>query len=386
MYRYATLLTVLTAILIAAPAPAQVSGQEKVVEVEGEGYSKEDSLKQALRAALEQGAGTQIASFTRVENFELARDTIYSRASGIVTDYTILDQREMAGGTWLCKVRATVRPDAVAAAWGEVVNVLDQVGNPTIMVLINEKIDERPQDSSIVESRIKEMFSEAGFRVMSRTGVEEKHRREAEAALLEGDNAKLIRLAKDAGANILIRGSARADWAGIREVYNMPVAFYNCTVMAEAYYTDSGELLASESIPTRERGVRSHRTRSPQAAMQALVDATFPDKDQRQPVLAQKLFDSVMEKWSVQISAGGTIELDVERMSYRSYVKLKKALAALERVQSVDGEFDEGHAKLRIKAQINAETLAELLIDEPFESMLEIDTQKMNVIKAHGVN
>lgn len=378
----------LAAIVIALPAWANQERTEelKTVEVTAEGYDKDDALKQALRKALEQGAGTQIAAFTKVENFELARDTIYSRASGIVTDYDVLEHREGAGGVWRCRIRATVRPDAVARAWGEVVNVLAQVGNPTIMVLIREEIDGRVQAHSIVETRIAEMFTKAGFHVVSRQGVEELKRREAEAALLENDNQKLMRLARDAGAQILIQGFARADWAGLREIYGMPVAMYNCTVMAQAYYTDTAKLLASESVPQTERGVRSAREDSPQAAALALVGATFPDSpEQRAGKLAVKLFDAVMESWALQLTAGGDLSLEVERISYRTYLKLKKALEEVKGVTAVHGEFDERTAKFRIKAEISAETLAALLVEAPFEALVEVDGQKQNSIRAHAV-
>src|SRR5688572_12626090 len=68
----------------AAPAAAPDEG---VVEVEavGEGTSKEQATKFALRAALEKGGKNEIFSDTKVENFALMHDTIISRAEGIVT-------------------------------------------------------------------------------------------------------------------------------------------------------------------------------------------------------------------------------------------------------------------------------------------------------------
>ena len=367
-------------------APEQTAAESRKVKVTAEGYSRDDALKQALRKALEQGAGVQIASHSQVRDFVLIRDTIYSKASGIVSDYTILKEQEVAGGTWEVTIEAIVRPDAVAHAWGEVQNVLDQIGRPKIMVWIDEQIDGRLQDESIVASRIEELFLKAGFDLVAQKGLEDLRRREGADAADEKDAAKLARLAKDAGAHILIRGSANADRAGLRNVYGAKVAFYNCSVQAQIYYTDTAKLLVSESIPTRERGLRSQHEFNPQAARAALVAATFPESDQRrEPALATRLYESVMEQWSTLISAGGSIELEVDRIDFSTFVKIKKALSSIERIKSVDGDFTKGAGLFRIQATMTAQTLAELLIEAPFDAWMEVLDLKPNRIQARAV-
>lgn len=368
------------------PAEKPPTDEVRIVKVEAEGYNKDDALRQALRKALEQGAGTQIASFSNVENFTLIRDTIYSRAFGIVTDYKILKEGEGPGGSWAVTLEAKVRPSAVAQTWGEVQNVLDQIGRPKIMVWIDEKIDGQLVDDSIVQSRIEELFLKAGFDLVDRKATDEIRKRESQDAADEKDAAKLARLAKDAGAQILIRGSASADRAGIRGVYGTPAAFYNCSVQARIYYTDTGKLLVSESIPVRERGVRSHKEYSPQAARAALVAATFPDSDERrEPVLATKLYESVMEQWSTLITSAGDIELEVDKLDFKGYLAIRKALADLPGIRSVDGDFSKAAGLYRIKAQIRAETLAERLTQPPFDKWVEVLDLKPNRIQAKGV-
>jgi hypothetical protein len=364
-------------------SPPPPPPEAKTVTVKAEGYNRDDALKQALRRALEQGAGVQIAGFSQTENYALLRDTIYSRAAGIVSDYRILKEEEAAGGLWAVTLTATVRPDAVAASWGEVQNVLDQIGRPKIMVLIDERIDGRPEPHSFVQSRIEEMFVKAGFDLVSHEAAEEIRRREAADAQDAGNAAKLARLAKDAGAHILIRGAANADRAGLENLYGTPAAFYNCDVQVKVYTTDTGKLLASESVPALRRGVRSQREFSPQAARAALAAATFPRSDEhREPALAIKLVESVMEQWSTQISAGGDIELEVEGVDFKTFVELKKALGGMERVRSVDGDFTNGTAQLRIKALMQTHTLAELLTEKPFNAWIEVVDLKPNRIQA----
>ena len=371
------------------PPPPEREPEAKVVRVTAEGYNRDDALKQALRKAVEQGAGVEISAHSNVENFALIRDTIYSRAAGLVSDYKVLREGEGPGGTWEVTIEATVRPSTVAKMWGEVQNVLDQIGRPKIMVWIDEKIDGRLEDESVVESRIEQLFLKAGFDLVERKAVADLKRREAADAQDERDAAKLARLAKDAGAQILIRGSANADRVGVRDIYGAKAAFYNCGVQAKIYYTDTGKLLVSESIPTRERRVRSYHEFSPPAARAALVAATFPDTDnRREPVLAVKLIDAVMEQWSTQITAAGDIELEVDRLDFKTYVELKKALAGFnpDRIRSVEGDFSKGTGLYRIKAQMSAQTLAERLTEKPFSAWIEVLDLKPNRIQARAVD
>ena len=321
-----------------APAGAPPEMETKTVTVEAEGYNRDDAIKQALRKALEEGAGAQIASFSQTQDFVLVRDTIYSRASGIVSDFRILSEREGPGGTSIVRLEARVRPSAVAAAWGEVQNVLDQIGRPKIMVWIDERIDGELQEDSMVENRIEELFVKSGFDLVTRKARGAAPLPEAADVRDERGATELQRIAREAGAHILIRGSANADRAGLESLYGVPAAFYNCDVQARIYATDTGRLLVSESIPSTRRGVRSRHEFSPQAARE-LVQATFPPAESagRRPALAIKLYESVMEQWSTQISFGGDIELEVRLLDFRSYLKLKQALAGIENVRSVEG-------------------------------------------------
>ena len=369
------------------PGPQPPPGEARTVSVTAEGYNHDDALKRALRKALEQGAGVQIAAYSKVANYELLRDTIYSRAAGIVTDYRVLEEKEGAGGTVIITIEATVRPDAVAATWGEVQNVLDQIGRPKIMVWIDERIDGRLQPDSIVAARIEELFAKAGFDLVAKQAMDDIRQRAEKEARDENNAAKLAQLAKDAGAHIFIRGTANANRAGIENLYGVPAAFYNCDVQARVYYTDTGKLLVSESLPETRAGVRSRKEFSPQAARSALVKATFPEADNpaMRPPLANRIYEAVMEQWSTQITAGGDIELEIQGLDFKSYVAIKKALGDVENIQRADGDFTKGIGLFRIKADMAAETLAERLTEAPFDQWLEVTDLKLNRIQAKAV-
>ena len=358
-------------------ASAAVAEDIVVVTVQGEGISQEAALNDALRKALEQGGKLEISSRSQVENFELIRDTIYSRADGIVTDYKILQEGPGMGGTYFCKIEAKVNKTAIASNWGEVQNVLDQVGRPGIMVCVTETIDGVVDNSSILESRIEEKLIASGFDVYAGSQVRAILEKESADAAAESNIAKMQAIAKDFGTQIFVTGAANANQAGITNTAGIQLAMYNCDAMAKMYYTDTGKLLASESLPVTRGGARGHYSFSPQAGKMALSHAG--------EALVEKLYVTCMRQWATRISAGDMIELEIEGLTVAQAIKLKKKLKEITGVSNVNYRTTKGIAKYRIKAKMTAETLVEHLVEGEWESIIEIVDVKMNRIQAKGV-
>ncbi|MGB0716316.1 MAG: hypothetical protein ACPGXK_10580, partial [Phycisphaerae bacterium] len=197
------------------------------VTVTGEGISEDSAMKDALRKALEQGGRVEISSHSEVDNFELIRDTVYSKAEGLVTDYKVLSKGPAAGGIFYCEIRAKVSKSAIASTWGQVQNVLDQLGRPGVAVYILERIDGVVQDSSILESQIENKLVNVGFDVYAGEHIRRIAEKESGDAELEGNMAKIQAIAKNFGTQIFITGTAQANAAGVSNIANQQVAMYN---------------------------------------------------------------------------------------------------------------------------------------------------------------
>jgi len=373
--RFRGLLLASTLTIHAFAAAASAQEDVAVVTVTGEGISEDAAKRDALRRALEQGGQQEIASYSQVENFELIRDTIYSRAEGIVSDYEVLEQGPGAGGVFFCKIRAKVSKSAVASTWGEVQNVLDQIGRPGIMVYIIERIDDVTDSSSILESKIKERLIKSGFDVYSREQLNAIQSKEAEDAAAEGNIAKLQAIAKDFSTQIFVTGHSNANAAGVRDVYGEPLAMYNADCVVDMYYTDTAKMLAAESIPSWRGGAPGNRTHSPQAAKMALANAGAE--------IVEKVYVTVMGQWATKISAGGEIQLEIEGVAMKDAIQIKKMLAEIPGVEKVNGpDVTKGLAKFRIVAKMTAETMVEHLVEPQWEEVIEVVDLKLNRIQA----
>ena len=372
---------VVSFLVVLAAFSANVRAEDVVVvTVKGRGMTEDEACRDALRNALEQGGRVEIASRSQVENFTLIRDTVFSRADGIVTDYKILKQGDAVGGIKFCEIRANVSKSAIASSWGEVQNVLDQIGQPGIAVYILERIDGVIQDSSILESNIENRLLAKGFKVYAGEQLRAIAAKESADADLEGNVAKMNAIAKDFGTQIFITGTAQANAAGVKNLYGQETAMYNGDAMIKMYYTDTGQLMASEPIPTWRGGARGFFTHSPQAGKKALDGA---GKE-----IVERCYNAVMRQWSTRISSGGEIELHIEGMSIAEALKLKKKIKAIDpdKIRSVNGpRATKGVMVFRIKAKMTAVDFATYLVEDDWAAIIEIVDLKSNRIQAKKV-
>ena len=373
---YTVVVALGTAWAAARPAPAQeaAAGDVVVVEAEGEGRSKEEALRAALRNALEKGGQNAIFSETQVQNYELLHDTIIARAQGIVTDFTILKEQSVVGGTYRVAIEARVSKRVLAQTWGELQNVLNQVGRPKLLVAIAERIEGGLQEQSILETQIEERLLKSGFDVVAAEPAARVREREMASAAAEGNTERLQALAKDFAAHIFIAGTANADRAGIENLYGASVAFYNCDVQVKVYYTDTGKLLAAKGIPVTRGGARGRSEFSPQAGKMAIANVSGP--------LVDALYEQVLQQWATAISAGGELVLEVEGLDYRRASHLRKLLLAVPGVAHVGLELTQGVGVYRIQAKLDAQGLAERLSAGEFTGQVEVVDLKLNRIRA----
>jgi hypothetical protein len=155
---------------------------------------------------------------------------------------------------------------------------------------------------------------------------------------------------------------------------------YNGDGMIKMYYTDTAQLLASESLANWRGGARGFHGVSPQAGKKALENAGQE--------LVERVYQGIMKQWATRISAGGEITLEVEGMSVAAGLKIKQKIRDLDpdKIVSVDGpKVTKGICTFRIKAKMTAEELAEYLVRDEWTSTMEIVDLKVNRIQAKAV-
>ena len=107
MWRRMTLL-VFALLLAASPASAAVR------TATGMGADERSALHAAMRAAVEQEVGVYIDSRTKIQNYRVLSDTIYTQSEGFISSYEILSD-ETIGGVHRVTIRADVDSAQISA-------------------------------------------------------------------------------------------------------------------------------------------------------------------------------------------------------------------------------------------------------------------------------
>lgn len=219
-------------VYVPPPQPVQPAGTGEVVLSGGEGtevlaegvaalpaqggadIARDQALSDALRKSVEQGVGTLVNSETRVENFQLLSDRIYSRSQGYVSSYRVITEG-LEGALYRVVVRAKVKLSDIENDLAAIGILILEQGRPRVMVVVKElendgdlAVDDRMMSQTLLETMILDRFQGKGFPVVDAATVRENLKKDQLRKILEGDveAAKLVGL--KTGAEVVIAGTA----------------------------------------------------------------------------------------------------------------------------------------------------------------------------------
>jgi len=338
------------------------------VTVTGAGATEDDAVADAMRKAIESGAGTFISSHSETKDFALVRDTVLARAAGFVQSRTIISKNTLPDGTWEVKITATVSVQGIEDTWGAVTTLLQQMGRPKIMVFIREKIAEKVQDDSTVQTRIENILLKSGFLLVDKTQLKEIDLKDLAAAAAEDSPAKIQAIAKRFGAQIFITGVANCTDGPRSTVGGVLLYPYQAESNIRTFRSDTAQMLSSiPGEPTRgvDRVWRS-------AAQKAL--------DTQAQIVAPRVLTDILGFWQEALAGRGEVQLHIEGVTFAQYTALKKKLKEIKQVKDLNAKFANQIVECSLQSDVNAETLAEKIAEAITE--LEVTDVSQNVIKA----
>jgi len=103
--------------------------------------AKDKAIDDALRKAVEQITGTVVSSESLTENFELVKDTIYTKSKGYVQKHKIIEQGidKQDSGVYFVKIEAVVSKGKIQEDYKGIVSMYESLGKPKFLILISEQ-------------------------------------------------------------------------------------------------------------------------------------------------------------------------------------------------------------------------------------------------------
>ncbi len=199
---------------VIAKGVATVFGDDK-------GLARDQAINDALRKAVEQTLGTFVQASTLVQNSMVIEDNILAWSDGYVRSHRIMSEGMADASTYEVTIEAVVELASLKNDWEAVQNLLNRMGNPRVMFMIEEQnigqstsqFNYLSVDMNISENTLLDKFMQNGFECVDPATVRQNIKQEQAAAILQGDTQLAATLAKKLGAEVVVTGKAFAKVA-----------------------------------------------------------------------------------------------------------------------------------------------------------------------------
>lgn len=282
--------------------------------------ARDRAIDDALRKAVEQSLGTFIDSQTKVENFMLVEDRILSWSKGYVSRYNIVSEGKQTPEMYQATVDAVVDVSNLQNDVQAVQDLINNMGNPRVMFLIDEQnvgvTSDRYHYFSVnmtaAETAMMNRFMEKGFDVVDPGIIRQNKERDRILAAMSGDNKSAALVAASLDAEVVITGKAVAKVAQGINLGGMKSCQANLT--ARVVDSDVGSLIA---------------TGNKHAAQVHIDEVTGGTKaiEKAANALADELAGKILEKWRSKFYNSTVVKMVVTGIgTYRESVNFKNSL------------------------------------------------------------
>lgn len=346
------------------PAPKQAAGKLITVEVEGyapivdgaKNKAREDAKRSVMREALEKALGAYVTGITEMKDFEVVKDKVFSQSQGIVKRMDILREWEDSDGVLHLSAVCDVAEAALDGVLGPA--VIDALGNPRIMVLLDERIGDKPSFLSTAESEVLRVFEKAGYLLVDPTQAGTLKDIDLAAARSANDPEKLREIARDFQADVLIYGKAYASAYADQKISGVRIYGVRSTVQLKAVLSASAYQLGSDTYEEKQKGT---------SLEDGAVKGLKPGASRAGKSLVNKIAYALISG-----SAGGipgrTVKIKLTGVAFKEAKALKEELSGIEGVTGVyQRQFRKGELELDVVSDKTAEDLASILSDRGCE-------------------
>lgn len=323
----------------------QASGVAAIVGGDVE-KARSEARNQAYRDALEKGVGAMVQGITEVKDFQVVRDRVFSQSQGLVTSFEITREWE-EDEVYHIQADCVISSKALDGVLGPA--VIDMLGNPRVMVLVDESIGGERPFLSTVEGEVLDVFEKAGYLLVDPGQAEQLSQMEIDAARETGDVQKLQELARHFQADVLIYGKAQGVPFTRQEIEGVSLYGVRSQVQLKAVISQTGYVLGTERIEAKDKG-----TSVQDGAVKAFQAAT----GKAAADLVNKVAYALVSGQTGGIP-GRTFKVFIEGVDFAALRQIKESLENTSGVTAVyQRNFSNGKAELDVVAEKSAEDLA----------------------------
>ncbi|MBN2384373.1 flagellar assembly protein T N-terminal domain-containing protein [bacterium] len=262
-----------------------------VITGEDIAQARDQAINDAVRKAVEMAVGSQIQTESLMKNYELLEEQIYSKSSGYVSNYKVIEEKRESNLYWVT-ISAEVSEGQLKDDLAGLGLLMSKKKMPRIMVLVGEQnmgfYSWNVYWNSINQSEtvLIEKLRERDFKVVDSNTVKRQADKDAALKAFEGDDKAAAVIARKLGAEVIIAGNAVAEAGDTIAGSNMHSC--NADVSVRAIRADTGEIIATAS----KHAVKPHI--STQSGNNEALRAAAEE-------VANELIDQIIERWQQDV-------------------------------------------------------------------------------------
>lgn len=217
------------------------------------GLARDQAIDDAIRKAVEQTLGMFVQSSTLVENSMVVEDNILTWSNGYVRNYKVLREGKTGADSYEVTIEAEVELANLKNDWQSLQNLINKMGNPRLMFLIDEqnigqsynRYSYFSVDMNVTENTLLDKFIQSGFECVDPATVRQNLQQDQALAALQGNTKMAAAIAKRLGAEVVITGKAIAKVATGLNLGGMKSCQANIT--ARVIKADVATIIATSS-------------------------------------------------------------------------------------------------------------------------------------------
>ena len=248
------LCSILIILVCVSPSTAKVTRQDGVYLVDdAEGYAPirnnqkktaySEARNMAYRDALEKALGACVTGITEMENFAVTRDKVFSKSSGLIKDFRITSENVDEDGVLNIKASCKVSEKSLDGILGP--EVISMLGNPRIMLIVDEKVGGQTPFMSTTEGVLQKIFEKAGYLLVDPEQARALLHLEPSRAF--DDPETLAQAAKTLKADIIVAARASAGAFASQKIYGVRLYGVSGTVQLKAVLTKTAYQISSKT-------------------------------------------------------------------------------------------------------------------------------------------
>ncbi|UCG77885.1 MAG: flagellar assembly protein T N-terminal domain-containing protein [Nitrospirota bacterium] len=311
------------------------------------GAAKKEALEDAKRNAVDQ-VGSHVLSESVVENYDLVRDRIISKADGYVHRYEIISEKQ-SGNNYLIDIEADVSKSSLI---DDATLIYHEMDKPRLMVIVLEVRGKDVIPTKHAEHAVSSIFVEKEFSLIDQAMAIENIRKDELRKIAEGDELAAAKIGLRSGAEVVVVGTA-----SIGDVESIRGQLYasKASISLRALKTDNASLYAISS--------------QSKAATDAVADSAQRKALERtSKSAASDIFWKIVKKWNKEKIRGNEIEIVLSGVNFTVLRSVKDEIGALRGVSEVfQRSFDAPTAVLNITYNGDSIRLAEILDEMKFK-------------------